>query len=394
MIIPIGTDRPLKRPTLVTYWLIGLNILIYVAGAVASSPRMNPDAWARVITRLWLDPQHATAWGFVTYQFLHGGFLHLLFNMLFLYVFGPAVEDRFRRLGFLGFYLAGGVVAGAAHVFFERSPVVGASGSIAAVTGAFLVLMPLTHIRIILFFIVIGAFSIPAWILIVFAIAKDLLYTGLGASHGVALQAHLGGYAFGIAVALGLLWSKALAREPYDLFSIGRQMQRRRQFKELVTNADRAVWTGRLGEKERVSNAAKKKRDADAEEERQQRIAQRRTEVVKALASGDAEAAATLYTRLLDDFGEVPLARQQQLDLANACFAAGRHETASTIYEIFLRKYAADPQVRHVRLMLALLNARYLNDPLAAQRHIDELRRAGVPADDAELLRELERELA
>ena len=124
-----------------------------------------------------------------------------------MYVFGPNVEDRFGRWWYLTFYLAGGASAGAAQILFSPGSVIGASGSIAAVTGAYLVFFPRTHIKTLLFFFIIGIFWIPSMWFIGFAIAKDLLFQGFSAGQGVAYMAHLGGYAFGFGISMTLLGS-------------------------------------------------------------------------------------------------------------------------------------------------------------------------------------------
>ncbi len=399
MFFPLGTDQSLKRPTVVTYWLIGLNIAVFVFGGIYGSPRVAPEAWARVYESFWLDPNAPRAWQWVSYQFLHGGFLHILF-MLVLFVFGPPVEDRLRRAGFLAFYLVGGAAAGAAHALLERPiggpggyvpPVVGASGSIAAVTGAFLVLFPLTNIRVFSVFFVIGAFSLPSWIVIGMAMANDLVFEGFGSSERVARLAHIGGYLYGAAVALFLLWTKVLARQPYDLFSMGRQLHRRRQFRELVAQGNTA-WSNEVGAKAKVKRGEKRS-GKSKDEERAARLSERRSEVTRAIGEGDLGRGADLYSAACEEFGEVVLPRQAQLDLANFCFKEGRHALAAGVYEAFLRKHPSDSQTPHVRMMLAVLSARYLNDPLRAQTLIDELRRAGVPDDHREILNELEQEL-
>src|SRR5262249_20133954 len=149
---------------------------------------------------------HFRPWTLVTHAFLHAGWLHLLGNMVFLWVFGPNVEDRFTRIGVLIFYLVGGAAAGGAHALLEASPALGAGGAIAAVTGAYIVLFPRTLIKCIVFLIIIGIFQIPAWIFIVLAIAKDMVWVGLPTDN-VARFAHLGGYAFGMMVSLFLTGS-------------------------------------------------------------------------------------------------------------------------------------------------------------------------------------------
>ncbi|MHC4775209.1 MAG: rhomboid family intramembrane serine protease [Planctomycetota bacterium] len=129
MFIPLRTDRPPSRKPLVTQWLILVNLAVWVIGAAGDyfgwfEPPRTPTDLGH------FDPEHFKAWQLVTYQFLHDphGIMHLAFNMLFLWVFGAAVEDRLGRLGFLGFYLTGGIVAALAHAMINPGPVIGASG--------------------------------------------------------------------------------------------------------------------------------------------------------------------------------------------------------------------------------------------------------------------------
>ena len=109
------------------------------------------------------------------------GILHLLFNMLFLWVFGRAVEDRLGHVGFLAFYLVGGIIAGWAHSLVDRHPVIGASGSIAGVTGAFLALFPRSRVQVLFF---ISLISVPSLLFILLYVAIDLLNTMAGGVAG------------------------------------------------------------------------------------------------------------------------------------------------------------------------------------------------------------------
>jgi membrane associated rhomboid family serine protease len=139
--------------------------------------------------------------------FLHGGWLHLGGNMLYLWIFGNNVEDRLGRLGFLGFYLVGGSIAGLSHAAIAPGssvPLVGASGAIAAALGAYLVLYPRARIQSLVF---LGFFyqlvAVPALIVLGFWFVLQLLdgFTTLGAGTaddaGVAFFAHIGGFVFG-----------------------------------------------------------------------------------------------------------------------------------------------------------------------------------------------------
>ncbi len=379
---PIGTDRPLHRPTLVTYVLLALCALTFIVEAVVASAtvRARPpglEGASGLFAVLWLDPRAVTVWGFVTYQFLHGGLMHLLGNMLFLWVFGPNVEDRMGRVWFLLFYLAGGAAAGAVHIAFEDAPVVGASGSIAAVTGAYLVLFPRTTIRTIWMLGIIGVFNIPATWFIGFAVAKDLFMQGLGGGMTAHL-AHLGGYAFGALVAITLLATGLLAREPYDLFTIGRQAHRRRQFRELTSKGS-DPWAGH-------ARPAPKQPRATREDEE---VVAKRAEVSRLAASGDLPGAAEAYRALLETAGDVAMSRQTQYDVANQLFASERYAPAAAAYRLFLEKNPRDREAPRVRLMLGLVHARYVRDPDAARELLLRAEREAANDDDRALARTL-----
>src|SRR6185295_16297365 len=146
MLIPLGTDRSLRRPTLVNHVLVGLNVAAFIAKLVLE--KVQPDTYASLQAQLWLDPRHFHWWALLSSAFLHANFMHVAGNMIFLWVFGPNVEDRFGRVGYPVFYLLGAVVSGGLQVtFYKDNPVLGASGAIAAVTGAYLVLFPHTRIK-------------------------------------------------------------------------------------------------------------------------------------------------------------------------------------------------------------------------------------------------------
>ncbi len=385
MFLPLGTDRPLRRPTLVNHVLIALNVGVFVAMMVLE--KSNPEQAERVLDAMHLGGPAGTGrepWRFVTYAFAHGGWMHLLGNMLILWVFGPAIEDRFRRWGYLVFYLAAGVVSGLAHVAIENSPVIGASGAIAGVTGAFLVLMPLTKVRLAFMFFYVGVQWIPSWWFIGFAIAKDML--AFSSQDDVAHGAHLAGYVFGGGVALTLLATKLLQREPYDLFMIGKQAYRRRQFREFGRQRDEAI-AKRWEQAKKGSSAALVDQAAEA-----------RAAVAARLNEENGEGAIAAYRDLVERFAAstqaVTLSRRQQLEIANLLFAAGDHQTAAYAYERFLEFYAKDPESPRVRLMLGLINARHLNDPVRAKQVLAGLEDDLHEDDQKTLARTLVDELA
>jgi membrane associated rhomboid family serine protease len=155
----------------------------------------------------------------LTAMFMHGGWLHIVGNMVYLWAFGPEVEDAMNPLRYLVFYLAGGFVAMLAQVVASPSstvPNLGASGAIAAVMGAFLVLYPRDRIRaVLIIFIFIKVTFIPAALLIGLWFVIQLFNAGSVASvqtGGVAYLAHVGGFLFGVVTARVLKDSRRLAQ--------------------------------------------------------------------------------------------------------------------------------------------------------------------------------------
>lgn len=416
MFLPIGTNRPIRKPTKVVYWLIGINLVVHMVLMTieARSPGLARD----ITASLWLSATPDAAggvvavpqgmapedyalkpWGFLTYQFLHGGLLHLLGNMLFLWVFGPNIEDRLGRWFFLAFYLAGGVFAGAVFLFFESSgptvtAVVGASGSISALTGAYLVLFPKTSVKVLLFFLLIGVFYVPAWIFIAFAIFRDLFLQGMnemgGGGGGVAYMAHIGGYAFGGGVAFLGLWRGIIRREPYDLFTMGRQARRRRTFRELTAAQGKRAWSSELATDAKVS---RRERPAPRDAAKEEALARDRARVTEAVRGGELDDAASAYRTLLDTHGDHVVGRDAQLTIANHLNSRGQNADAATAYRLFLERFPRDHEADRVRLLLAILHARSLNDPLAASRTIAKIDEASLADPERDLLEALKSEV-
>jgi membrane associated rhomboid family serine protease len=147
-----------------------------------------------------------------TSMFLHGGWLHIIFNMLALFIFGDNIEDRMGHLRYLLFYLLGGFIAAGAHILADPTsalPTIGASGAIAAVLGAYLLFFPRARVvTIIPLFFFFPVIRIPAVIYLGFWFISQLFngYTQIAAntyqSGGVAWWAHIGGFVFGMLVVI------------------------------------------------------------------------------------------------------------------------------------------------------------------------------------------------
>ncbi|BAM05331.1 rhomboid family intramembrane serine protease [Phycisphaera mikurensis] len=245
LFFPLGTDRPLRAMPWLTYAIIGLNVLVFLVSErsiLALGDQMTqlqeslnagiqrPDLLAgwnsNLVYTSYLQPAYPRLHQFFTYPFLHQNLWHLTGNMVFLYAFGCAVEDRLGKLPYLLFYLAGGVLAGWAHVLTSSSPVLGASGSVAAVTGIFLALFPRLDVTIWYWFLIaIGRFEVSAVVLICFRVGQDLLFNLLSIGN-VAYEAHLAGYLTGFLVGMFLLMTRLLPGEDSDMLSTLAQRRR------------------------------------------------------------------------------------------------------------------------------------------------------------------------
>ncbi len=227
---PIRDHNPSQRTPWVTWALIVLNVAIFLG---YQHLFQNERALMAFYLDWGLVPAQVSAggaWsGFLTSQFLHGGWMHLLGNMLFLWIFGDNMEEEFGHLPYLGFYLASGVGAGLWQVLAEPGsfvPMVGASGAIAGVMGGYLLLFPRARVDvliIIVFFIRI--LPVPAWSMLGLWFGFQL-FGGLSAEAGiggVAYWAHTGGFLVGVALTLPLwlrrgaagYWRRTDGRPPH-----------------------------------------------------------------------------------------------------------------------------------------------------------------------------------
>lgn len=211
---PIRDHNPSGKTPIVTWTLIAINVLIYVAmlGIPANSPQLSNFYGEFALIPAFIT--NGFGWsGLITSMFLHGGLLHLAGNMLFLFIFADNIEDEMGHGWFLLFYLASGVLAGLAHVIADpvsQVPLVGASGAIAGVMGAYLLMFPRAKVDILLILIVfIRVISLPAWIVLAIWFGLQLLSgaSDPGSAGGVAYWAHAGGFIVGIGLALPL-WLK------------------------------------------------------------------------------------------------------------------------------------------------------------------------------------------
>lgn len=363
MLIPLRTDRNLRRRPVVTETLIITNGLVYLAGLAGAY--FNLFEIESFVNAGSFDPQEFRVWQLFTYQFLHdpSGPLHIIFNMLFLWVFGSAVEDRMGRLGFLGFYLIGGAVAGLAHAQITAAPVIGASGSVAGVTGAFLALFPRSTIKVLLVFFIIGIYHIPSLWFVAFYFVIDVLRQTMdllgGAGSNVAYMAHIAGYVYGFAMAFSLLTFRIVRHEDVDVFLLFAQARRRAAFRAAMAESKNAMWDSPARGGVEPSRGKSKPREMTPEE---QAAAEERSEIGKLIANHDLPAAAKRYRAMLGRDPQAVFAEDRQLDLANQLAADGDHRTAAQAYELLLAHFPRSPKANEVRLILGMIYTRRLGN--------------------------------
>lgn len=217
--IPFSDVNPARGPAIVNRLLLFVNILVWF---YVLSLQHTPAALDQFFTRYAFDwtrfsgeISHGT-WTLgtfvplITHMFLHGGWLHIIGNMLYLWVFGDNIEDRLGSATYLLFYLLCGIVAAIGQGLVSPSPMVGASGAIAGVLGAYLVLFPTARIRTLIFLgIFITVLQLPALVVIGFFIIIQFIegfaalrLSGHPATENVAYFAHIFGFFAGIGLLL------------------------------------------------------------------------------------------------------------------------------------------------------------------------------------------------
>lgn len=216
---PIDDQNPTRRTPFVTYALIAINIVVFIHELSLAKPQLEqffqlyalvPKELTGSFQGIPINQPVSEPLTLVSSQFLHGGFLHLAGNMLFLWIFGNNIEDQLGHIKYLIFYITCGVLAALAQWFFSMQsgvPSLGASGAIAGVMGAYIIRFPNAQIRTLVF---LGPFiifpNIPAMFFLGIWFIQQALYgvaslnvpTNIGMeSGGIAYWAHAGGFVFG-----------------------------------------------------------------------------------------------------------------------------------------------------------------------------------------------------
>jgi membrane associated rhomboid family serine protease len=356
------------------YALIAVNVIIFVlmyAGGAKSAQK-----WADTYM---LTPAYPFLWQFITYAFLHANLMHLLGNMFFLYLFGNNVNDRLGHIGYLIFYLAGGVFSALGHIlaasFFgagAATPVLGASGAISAVIGAYLVLYPQTLITVVYWLFFVGTIEIPAiYLIIIKMIFFDNIITRSG--QNIAYDAHLAGYAFGILAILLMRIIGLISEDQFDLWSMIKRWRHRSQYRDIVAE-EIDSYSGQISKKiEAVEVKTEEQKQAE------EKITSLRQQILALIAQGNLSAAADLYLELVKQNVAQPLPKQSLLDIANHFMSISNWPEAAAAYERYLSFYGGYEYSGQVLLMLGIIYARYLPDKTKA---LESLKKATVKLND------------
>lgn len=209
------TERMHGRPYL-NYCMIAINVIVFVWQASATSFFTNDRAVEDMFLTYGAVPEKifndfpSSAPTILTSMFMHGGVAHIIGNMVFLFVFGDNIEDRYGRIKYILIYIGWGAAAALIHSIYALStgqgqvPAVGASGAISGILGAYLVMYPRAKIFTVIMAFFLYTVRIPVLIYIPFWFVLQVIFTLIGDTSGVAYLAHIGGFAAGAAT--GLVW--------------------------------------------------------------------------------------------------------------------------------------------------------------------------------------------
>ena len=371
MFIPIRTNIRLRHTPYANYCLIAANILIFWC-QFTIHPYSRELIYRPWVHKMWLIPADRYYWQFLTYAFLHANFLHIAGNMYFLFMFGNNVNDKLGNIKYLCFYLGGAIFSGVGHTLVHTHssiPTLGASGAIAAVTGAYLVLFPQTLITILYWFFFIGTWEIPAlWFIGIKMIIIDNMLAR--ASGGIAYDAHVAGYLYGIGLMVLCLATGLIGNSQFDLWAMVERWNRRRQFRDAVSQGyDPFSVVSSSGRK---ATRVKEVQKTPEQLEKEARVRDLRQDIQNRLIQRNLTAAAQAYLDLMAVDKDQVLPKQALLDIANQLASEGRHGASAGAYEQFLSQYATYEYIEQVMLMLGLIYARYLNEPKKAAQHLSK----------------------
>ena len=218
MFIPIGDENPRERAPVVTFLLIGLNVVLFFLWCFPGE-QLERSIPVHALKPELVDWTGALWWkSLFTSMFMHANLLHLAGNMIFLWIFGDNVEDKLGHVLFLVFYLVCGLGADVLHVYTTPDPEVwtlGASGAVSGVLGAYVVFFPVHRVHVFIF--PFGTTRTPAFIWIGIWFVEQIVFASMNMT-GVAWYAHVGGFIAGVgwAIPWRVMYHKSFRGRPRD----------------------------------------------------------------------------------------------------------------------------------------------------------------------------------
>jgi len=386
--IPIGDETPTTRTPVVTWALLLVNVAVFALLASRGADSFNAalDEWG-------FKPADFSVAALFTSLFLHAGVFHLVGNMLYLWIFGDNVEDVLGHAGFIAYYLGTGIAASLAHTAFNPSsttPTVGASGAIAGILGAYVVLFPSSRIKVIWWwywyvrFFKIGAgWFLGFYFLFQFVMAMLAEETGGG---GVAYWAHIGGFVAGLAATL-ILISLRVVKHPGSLAAGAGEPERAGGGMVDGIEFEPGASLARAGEGRvsvpRVVDSVKLPADP----------ARRIDDILEAVSSGKLGEAVNL-ARV-----ELRIPRKRAADpwqlarVADRFYRKGSHPMALHVYqEVLKRLDPADTRIPEIEFRAGIIASRHVRDGAEARRLLaDAARRHDDPKKRSAAQEELAR---
>ncbi|MFZ5434588.1 MAG: rhomboid family intramembrane serine protease [Calditrichota bacterium] len=216
--IPLRDENPTSTTPFVTVALIAINVLVFAYQLTLTTAESQRFVYTFGAVPLWLSqdmsglPALPVHWlSLFSAMFVHGGFMHLAGNMLYLWIFGNNIEDHLGHFRFILFYAAAGLAAALAHVLSDvvsPVPMIGASGAISGVLGAYFVLYPRARVVVLIWlFFFIRFIHVPAFLVLGLWFIMQLP-GAFNQSGGIAWFAHIGGFVFGLLVIRGFRWRR------------------------------------------------------------------------------------------------------------------------------------------------------------------------------------------
>lgn len=365
-LLPFGTNNPTRKFPYATVTIIIINLIVYMGG-------LRSGNYFEFIGNYGFVPGDPELLNLITHQFLHspmGLHLHLVGNMLFLWLFGNNVEDLMGPAIFVPFYLACGICAGLLHWAFAIMggsgdiPMIGASGAVFGITGAYFVLFPRSDVRVLLFIFIIPvtSFHLPALFFLGLQFAREIYYglSSMQAGSGVAHWAHIGGFGFGAGILYLLILMRVIIVQNFDKVKKG----------EYASMSQEEIFSGRLAsanEKKNFSHIPADYRALMLAEPHAVLEPERQMQIGRIVAKAeDYEMAVTAYRKMLEHYPENPLSHRACLNIARIAAFQARDAGTAVAYLRWIIDSETSGQINSEAQML--MRRLYRNNPPPPQQ--------------------------